>query len=443
MERKRGLRVLFNLKTWLGLLLILGTPFVSLAAHAPFDPTCLLSTVQKIPISIYPKQTNSPVYSLSYQYYPPLKKGLPTVIVVPGGPGVGLILDWKSPELREALNELGVPKDYGLIFSEPRGVGCNEADEATIPTDSLTTENLAYDLLTIIRHNHLNNYVIYGHSYGTAVSTVLANLAENDGGPKPRAVILTGTIDSAKTGVGGSIYSFEKTQWDALKTRLPKQVLTRISDPTPPLGLSQEVWSQFIELGLYLAYRMDNGVWNHFLYDSLMLLNSNSPKKDAALLKTIRDFTQEEDNDPAKWGDRLWNKIECDEFTDTEPEIKVIAGELLPLEDSDICVGRGVTLPYDSKNYPIRSPLYYFEGTLDPATPFDQGYAHYINNASFSGTDSAFVGISGGGHARLGAYFQDCIEPLWGVILSGNKSALPATIHSCVVSKKTLLDVQI
>ena len=86
---------------------------------------------------------------------------------------------------------MGIPEGAGLVFTEPRTVDCNGGDENQFPDDSLTTENLAHDLVAMVRSLGLKNYVIYGHSYGTVLSTTFAHLAEQDGGPGPMAVILT------------------------------------------------------------------------------------------------------------------------------------------------------------------------------------------------------------------------------------------------------------
>ncbi len=90
--------------------------FLSLRAGAESatDP-CLAKNVRAARIT----KNSSVTFDFKYAVIRTASPGSPTVLYVPGGPGGASIGDDSIPPL--------IPDEYGLILTDPRGVGCNDS----------------------------------------------------------------------------------------------------------------------------------------------------------------------------------------------------------------------------------------------------------------------------------------------------------------------------
>ncbi len=87
---------------------------------------------------------------------------LPTVMVVPGGPGVASVFPY------ELLRRDMVAKGLDVIMMEHRGVGMSRADAQgrDLPEDSMKVEFVLDDMLAVLDHAGVSNVVLYGTGYG-------------------------------------------------------------------------------------------------------------------------------------------------------------------------------------------------------------------------------------------------------------------------------------
>lgn len=408
--------------------------FSLLPAFAIRTNACFDSSVQRIKIPVFPDRQKSPTFNYAFQYFPPQKRNDLTIIVVPGGPGIGLISDWTSEEMAEDLKDIGLPEGAGVVFTEPRTVDCNEENESVFPDEALKTEYIAHDLLAMIRYLKLRKYVIYGHSYGTALSTVLANLAEKDGGIPPTAVVLTGVIGKYVRGGPGSVFDGLVVEWNKIRKGLPASGYRRLKGEHLPFDWNADEWSGIIEDGLYLGRIYEKGRFFYPLQEAFFQMSYNQASSDRKALELINYFKTsksiENIHSGNKWSQRLFEVIDCAEFTDTEPVQSMADGELIAV--SDDCTNRAkLTRPFDVADYPIRAPLFYFQGSADPATP--EWMARYHANEQIL-SNRYYVHIEDGGHNRLGPYFDDCKDGLWrSIALRGQ--GFEKTVKSCGFGK--------
>lgn len=381
---------------------------------------CALPSVRRVTVPVYPDRTQSATFSYAYQYYPPKRRGAPTIVVIPGGPGVGLIENWSE----SGLADFGLPRDAGLIFLDPRTVGCNYGDERKFPDDALTSEYLALDLLAALAQEKISSFILYGHSYGSVLATVAAGLAERQARPA-LAVVLTGVIGHAVKGWQTSVYGGLVQEWDRLFPQLPSNVRRLFKSGKPPLGWSEETWSDVIENGLYLARVYRHGRLIHPLAEGLRLSLSQEDKARQLLSEFLADAKTSKDG-AAKWGQRLFEVIDCAELTDSEPTQTLRKGELVMTGDE--CAKRPKLIrPYDCRNYQTSSPVFYFAGTSEAVTFYSQALDHF---QEYQKSERFFVSIKGGGHNRLGLYFPDCKESLWRAMEKGG-TGLQEALHRC------------
>lgn len=375
------------------------------------SPACFLPSVKKVIVPVYPDRSGSANFTYRFQYFPPATQGAPTIIVIPGGPGVGLIENWTEG----GPSDFGLPEDAGVMFLDPRTVDCNEGDEKLFPDDALTTEYLAHDILAAVKKLKLKNFILYGHSYGSVLATVTAGLAEKMG-IRPQAVVLTGVVGKWVEGVEGSVYWALKTEWAKLKQRLPDTIVERFARADMPLGIPESEWSDIVENGLYLGRIYRQGKLFHPLYESLILLAKNTARADQKALQILAELRNGDklgkSDDDHKWSERLFEVIDCAELTNTEPTTTLKNGEIVITGDD--CTNRATLIrPYDSKNYLTTAPTFYFTGTAEAVTFYEQARIHFER---YELSDRFFVTIPGGSHNRIGLYFPDCKEALWEAI---------------------------
>ena len=98
------------------------------------------------------------------------------MIFLPGGPG--------QLSMEESLGiDKIVPESWGLVLTDPRGVGCNFNGKTVYPREFYQTQHIAHDVLSVIKdlkrpHSEI---VLFGVSYGTVVATEVSHLAEKLG----------------------------------------------------------------------------------------------------------------------------------------------------------------------------------------------------------------------------------------------------------------------
>src|SRR5690606_35771419 len=96
----------------------------------------------------------------------------------------------------------------------------------------------------------------------------------------------------------------------------------------------------------------------------------------------------------------IYKQIACREIATDIRDIKYDfdweQGDLVVGEDR-FCADTPFTNPFDAKNFPVTSPIYYFTGTLDPITPEFQIRYHFESQKN----SKHRIAVADGGHHAL------------------------------------------
>ncbi len=344
----------------------------------------------------------------------------PLIIFVPGGPG-------------QTSMEMGLsyPNEFSVVRTDPRGLGCNEISE--LPFDSLSSEEIAHDILAIVRELKPKKYFIHAISYGTIPATMVAALAEKENLPIPSAVILEGTI--GKAFAKDEYVSDVLATWKRLKPTLPQDVLKQISGSTLPFNLSSKSFAAWLSAILIYGV-LPTG--ENYATSELSQLKSSIPDSDKEPLK---NRINRGIKPPTANKVKLYKAISCREFVPDVRDVKFdydfVNGDLLATTDR-LCEGIAFDRPYDSKKYQIKSPIYYFSGDLDPVTPKSHARYHFDSQTN----PRTLISIRRGGHQALSANLSDCTGNIWASILVGNEEKLKQAISTCALKADVNIEVR-
>jgi pimeloyl-ACP methyl ester carboxylesterase len=298
------------------------------------------------------------------RYRKPARPELPTVVHLPGGPGLPSIGEdpaWLSPKM-------------GLVQTDPRGVGCNPANVAD-PASFYRSSELAEDVVAAIGKLGLTNYVIHGHSYGTVLATRVAHLLSERDLPKPKAVLLEGVLGRAfdREWVGESYVA----QWELHMRDLPAEAREELAKDKP-LGIDGKTWGNaFMALTSAFGATMTHDVLGK-------LANGADGAPDNAARSELKGIVNQLGaiQPTTGAGHTLQRFVACREITNDIPDdnIDVVLdhGKLVKSPDAGtLCEGLALGERFDVKDhlYPFRT--YYFLGARDPATPTWQGKLHF------------------------------------------------------------------
>ncbi|MCX6118117.1 MAG: alpha/beta hydrolase [Proteobacteria bacterium] len=301
----------------------------------------------------------------------------PTIVFIPGGPGGG------------SIRSIFPIESYNLLKIDPRGVDCNYGTDQDIPLENLNTIQHVMDILAVIKHEGLKNYVIYGKSYGTEVATILADAIQNLPVNPPRGVILEGVIGKAYAEPDSWTQGFANVANSFLDENNSIREFFK-SDPDP-LDIPTAFWTSYISLA--------SDEWEdrrEKLMDLSESLKSGHEKNGVIsyFREKGRDFEdRSESSEPEEIpNDYVLYNISCKELSgqmcgrrynlvfDNGLVVTNPADQLFsPQKYQNI----ELSSPYDSAKYKIQVPLYYFQGTADPATPLSGALYHFENQERF------------------------------------------------------------
>jgi proline iminopeptidase len=96
--------------------------------------------------------------------------GGPTVLMVPGGPGLASVLPYP------VVRAVAAAKGLDVLMVEHRGVGLSRRDQdgVDLPSEALTVEDAVADLVAVLDAEGIDRVVAYGSSYGTYLVQGLA-----------------------------------------------------------------------------------------------------------------------------------------------------------------------------------------------------------------------------------------------------------------------------
>lgn len=350
---------------------------------------------------MFPERADSATFGYSFKVHPGTDPDAPTVIYLPGGPGQSSISAERDPSL--------VPAAYTLIQTDPRGAGCNAPASAEhYPDDFYQTVHFAGDVLAIVEHLQLDDYILYGVSYGTVLATVTASMAEAEGTRPPRALVLEGIVGQPFE--EGEVEEPYQLEWRAIRDRLPESIRSQLTTEPLPLGLSAEEWGAGITTMLSLGMLQLEGTLAEALLSNLAPEATDEQR--AGLREAVLQLGH---SDIDAFGQRLHDVVACHEITETNfRAFKLESGELVRTEA--YCTSDPVDQPYFAGEWPVTAPIYYFNGTNDPNTPMWQAQAHYEAQTA---AERHFVAIGGAGHNPLILNLADCKPDIWTAIDAG------------------------
>lgn len=369
---------------------------------------CNQPDVQTISLPLFPTNKKSREFRYSYRYRSGTGRPGPVIIFIPGGPGEDSI----QPS-QYADQIYNIPNNYDAIFTDPRGLGCNKDLNGDIFPEIFSSSLLASDILAMIKHLQLKNYILFGHSYGTVLATEVGARAEKGEAPPPSAIVLHGIVGHAL--IRETPYTGFVKQWNRIKANLPRSILSRLSSNNLPFGLSNDAWGRFI------VGQLAQGAGPNFP-DDLKSLLSLLESEDIAQLERLRRAViraGEYVEDPRVLA--VFRPIWCNELSSQgNSDMALINGQLVGGRDPNLCDGFSLMSPYDSKKYVLSVPLYYISGANDPATTFEQAMYHFSHQ---SAAVRNFIDVSGAGHIPF-MNLSDCQGEIWESIVNGTDLSL-------------------
>lgn len=321
-----------------------------------------------------------------YRVFRKAQNQKPTVIFLPGGPGQTSI-DANSTLLKN------IPEEFGLILTDPRGVGCNINSELAI--DDFQTQLLAQDVLSLIKDQKLssNNVILYGVSYGTVLSTIVANENKQLNNDPFRLLVLEGTLGKAFNG-HEYLDQFRQEWENYINSHDGETFRTKIELSVANHNLNRKLFADFIMENLIFGTMPYAG---HILDDPLNLLINNFTD---FIANYFTPTSTENSNAPAQESfSKLWSGIWCRELNESvdHENLYFENGYLRIHEDLDNCTHQISHNFYDAEKYQLREKIIYLQGSNDPATSLLQAQYHF--NHQKNNPNKTFILFDGLAHS--------------------------------------------
>ena len=372
---------------------------------------CLATDVQTVQAKVDPKGEKTFPYKYKYVKRSESPDAL-TIIHLPGGPGE------PSIELGEIMMK-GLPKEANLIFTDPRTVGCNEQAVGVIPDETITSQHLAHDVMTMIKELGLKNYMLYGISYGTTLATVTQDLLQKNG-MGAKALVLEGTVyPISESWLRIGYNSVIKRVLDQAKPGVKEKILAISDDKPGPLGKSAREWADFLTSPiLQIGYAP---VWGKMMLNVLDqgLADGADMHSQEQLKLFIGQIASGNGQNETATG-RVYKQIACHEIFPIVPVTKTLArGRIRAAPDTKyICDGSTFDRPFRVSDYTLKTKIYYVHGSEDPNTPIGLARNHFrIQKES----ERVFFQIQDAGH-NPSQSDPECMSAIWKLIESGASS---------------------
>lgn len=310
---------------------------------------------------------------------------LPTVIHIPGGPGLPSI--GSNPLANMNVN---------VISTDPRGSGANASYWAAGGKDKdLSTEKVADDIIAIVESQKLKNYSLHGSSFGTAVATVVASKLEKaKSNFLPKSIILEGVVGRAEQ--EGEQSSATRKVFNEIKT----------------------------EAGFCITCKLDSlqGSLSPTQIGNLMETLQSLGKDPAA--NVVKGYSKEQLIEMAKENAnplgpnelRVYNSIACKEyFLNGITDTAYSKGELNGPSGGS-CNSQKRDRPFDSKAWQVETKTYYVVGTSDNFTPLAQARYHFENQTN---ANKEVICVPRGGHTPLKYNMPSCSAQVFSKMSAG------------------------
>jgi pimeloyl-ACP methyl ester carboxylesterase len=163
------------------------------AASAPVTSTtpCDFDGVRSIDVEAIASTPDALRLQYRYRVFESARPNATTVIVVPGGPGTSIM--GMTPDDAFAIG--AIPSDqFRIIYTDARGSGCNTYPLEAVQPGMYRSEELARDILAVVQHEQLSDYLLYGASFGTVTTTIATALAPQLSIAPPQRLVLEGAV---------------------------------------------------------------------------------------------------------------------------------------------------------------------------------------------------------------------------------------------------------
>jgi pimeloyl-ACP methyl ester carboxylesterase len=368
--------------------------------------SCSATLLPGVEVPYHYNDPTSKKFIYRYRWIPAADPRATTILVLPGGPGQSIMND--DPARPFALGAIPHQR-FHLIYTDPRGSGYNQRGLAgeDLPPSAFQTPFLARDVLEIIKKRGLTNYILYGASYGTVQATVVAKLAEELGIPPPKAVVLEGIVGKSFESFDVYFSEYQK-EWERIKPQLPNVWRTALTANVLP-HYSSEQWGAFISSKIILGAIPGYGPLLKYYLERISLQDPRILAEVDAFMKSVPGAT------PLK----NFELLACEElWGGWKPERRLEKGKLVAA-GRDLCQGKGLSRPYDSKNWLLSVPIFYFQGPYDPTTTPQQAQYHFEHQTASA--RRYFTTVAEASHAPMTMGFKSlsgpsCAEEVWKAI---------------------------
>lgn len=389
------------------------------------DMSIQLSECENIPPKQLKSITNSmgvsPVGKFWYRFIK-LSESLPTVIFLPGGPGSGSMGHFEGYSSLVKLIDEG---SANIILIDPSGVGCNwiNPEKNTNAIKKVSTEYTFNQIIAAIRNERLNDYYIYGHSYGTVLGTIVTSKLEKlPDLARPKKIILEGTMGSART-ISEDYFGIDQVTNNIIQNDIDLRYLIQNLDKFP-VHYPLEFWGSLLGTSSrLLMYPQDR--WETKEIGAIFRRNETISSR---LLKFLEDRYEffvnfNFDLKTSLIEDYTYHSIWCTEFSNlgsNRLSISVANGKLVLTEKLNF-ENPCKNFPYkenfyDSNNFQLSTPIVYIQGDLDTSTPPSSAKYHYDNQ--LASKEKSFLVIKSDGHLPTSNRLEQCLEKLWQEIFS-------------------------
>lgn len=343
-----------------------------------------------------------------YEYIPASAPTDKTIIFLPGGPGAN------------SIGNNFMPKLFNLIQIDPRGVGCNYGNSTDFSVQQMTTKLSALDVVNIIKSENLKKYILYGHSYGKVFATILANSLSKDLVDElPVAVVLEGIF--------GHYHNSWLEQSIPMANQLSKELDSNIISKLNQWSIDEN-YNQFI--GWLFQQNYDDEKPELLSKFQSTLASFNTKDEFINFYRSYWEDWMQSLKSPPYQANRkaefTLDTILCQELSKTYEGGRYsivysngrFKAETVRTDYPDRCNTLNFN-GYDSKNYQIAQPIYYFQGTRDVSTSIESAEYHF-NNQSIA-EYKIFNRISNSGHNPLQLRLLPCMGDIFSMIFEKKK----------------------
>ena len=339
---------------------------------------------------------------------------------------------------------------YNFLLMDQRGISFSRFDKVddALNTENYSSEYTAKDMLSVVDSLGLKKVSVYGASYGTIPATIFASMFPE----RTTSVVLEGVVYDGDKTIYQDLHRVKILQryYDSLSENIKVKIETLINE---------KQLNEYELPGTLMAILMMYGEDMLPFYTKVLnrALIETEFKSRADLVKAWGDVSNE--TFPAKKSysmvpPKLSNDI-CFKIEDSSDVNQILmikefgASELTsfttftlknrkiePLMHSGYVKSDtyknwpNSKVYYSANNYPVKTPLFYLQGTYDGATPATGAILHFKNTPQ---VDSQLFLFKGSPHMPTGKIINDMndLETEWKPLQGFFKSLLDGNGLSC------------